>query len=93
MQPILTFFTLTRRLYFLTGLFAIGLATVGGLALQAQWQAMRTERVAELGSLTEVAVEMVERIRQAASDAHMTEADAKARALAALGPLRYSQSG
>ncbi|WP_428487228.1 methyl-accepting chemotaxis protein [Rhodopila sp.] len=93
MQRILTLFTLTRRLYVLIGLFAIGLATVGGLALRAQWQGMRAERLAELGSLTEIAVDTVERIRHVASDDHMTEADAKVRALAALAALRYGESG
>lgn len=57
--------TLSARLYVLAGLFGIGLSAVGAIALQAQWQAMRTERVSELASLTELAAGMAERIRLA----------------------------
>lgn len=82
-------FTLSRRLYLLTGLFALGLATVGGLGLQAQWRAMRTERVTQLGALTELATDTIDRIRTDAAAAHTGEDEAKARALAAIGALRY----
>lgn len=89
MQRLLNVLTLTRRLYVLAGLFGIGLAAVGTVALQAQWQAMRAERVGELASMTELAAGMAERIRLHAIANHMDEGEAKTQALGAIGSLRY----
>ena len=93
MQRLRVSLTLSRRLYVLVGLFGIGLAAVGALALQAQWQAMRTERVGELASLTEAAAGLAEGFRLNAATNHMNEDEAKARALAAIGSLRYGSDG
>ncbi|HXP09848.1 MAG TPA: methyl-accepting chemotaxis protein [Acidobacteriaceae bacterium] len=85
--------TLSTRLYILAGLFGVGLAAVGAVALQAQWQAMRTERVGELASLTELAAGMAERIRLDAVANHRSDSEAQALALEAIGSLRYGGSG
>ncbi len=93
MQRLLPLLTLSRRLYLLAGLFGIGLAAVGAVALNAQWQAMRAERVSELASLTELAAGLAERIRLDAAAHNLNEEEAKSQALAAIGSLRYGVSG
>ena len=85
--------TLSRRLYLLSGLFTIGFVAVISFALQAQWQAMRSARINELASLTEVAAATIDRVRAEAAAAKLTEDEAKARALATVGAIRYGTNG
>ena len=90
MHRLLSWLTLSSRLYVLAALFGIGLTAVGAVALNAQWQAMRTELVNELASMTELATATVERIRSTAAANHTSEEEARAQALAAVSSLRYA---
>jgi methyl-accepting chemotaxis protein len=83
--------TIARRLYLLIGLCTLGLGAICAMSLIAQWEAMKQERIAELEALTQSAVNLVERIRTTAAAEHLTEDQAKIRALAAVSSLSYSQ--
>ena len=81
--------SIAARLYLLVAAFGIGLATLGTVGLRSQWRIMQADRVQALTALTEVARGLVERQRSLVAPGGLGEAEAKARALAALTAMRF----
>ncbi|MEJ1977766.1 MAG: methyl-accepting chemotaxis protein [Acetobacteraceae bacterium] len=67
----------------------VGIAAILGISLNIQWNAMYSGRVDGLKSLTEMAAGIAERYRQQSVEGHITEAEAKTRALADISAMRY----
>jgi methyl-accepting chemotaxis protein len=89
MSHILHAWSISRRLYVLTALFACGLAALGSVALTVDWEVLWNGRTAEVGALTEVAIAIIESNHARAVSGAMTEAAAKTAALAEIGAMRF----
>jgi methyl-accepting chemotaxis protein len=85
--------TFSRRLQALVGLSVLGLVAVAGGALDAQWEAMKQERIVALGYLTDEAASIAESARLAAVAGRISEDAAKAQALASIAALRFGADG
>jgi methyl-accepting chemotaxis protein len=85
--------TIARRLSLLTILFGLGLAALGGIALDSQWTAMRAQKIAELRVLDQVVISALNRERAQATAAHESEDAFKTRALALVAAIRYESDG
>ena len=82
-------FTISKRLWAFAALSFAGMLGLGGIALNSQWQTLRTERISQLTALTQVARGVIDANRKLAADGKLTEAEAKARSLAAVAAMRY----
>ena len=89
MAHILHAWSISRRLYVLTLLFACGLAVLAGVALQVDWEVLWNGRRAEVAALTETAITVIEANHARAASGAVTEAAAKAAALAQVGAMRF----
>ena len=89
MRSILGGRSIAARLYILLAVFIVGLAAIGAVGLEAQWRAMRTVRVQSLTALAEVARSVVDRQHGLALQGKLSEADAKAQAIAEVTAMRY----
>ena len=85
------FSRLSVRLYALVALFGAGLLVLTGLALATSWQAMRTQRTAQLEAMTETAVKLIEANRALADAGAISPEEAKARSLAQVSAMTYGQ--
>jgi methyl-accepting chemotaxis protein len=89
MDRILCAIPIRRRVYLLALLVALGLALVIGCALQVQWASMRSQRIAQLDALVQVATTVAERNRTLADAGQITVQEAQARTLHEIQTMRY----
>ncbi|WP_254070696.1 methyl-accepting chemotaxis protein [Acidisphaera sp. L21] len=68
-----------------------GLIALGGVALDMQWQNLRSERIGQLTALTQVARGVIDANHSLAQSGKLAEAEAKTRALAAISAMRYGK--
>ncbi len=73
-------------------LFGLGLALLGGCALQQEWAVMRDAQIVALEQLTEMAASVIDYQRTQAAADHLSEDEAKRRAVAAVAALRYDKT-
>jgi len=83
--------TLPRKFALLIALAGLSLAALGGIALNYQYEAMLAQRIERLSLITEAAANIVERYRQKAARAEMTEAAAREAALADIAAMRHGR--
>ena len=77
------------RLYMLVAIFALGCATIAGVLVWLQSERQMDTRVRQLESLVDVGFGILENHRALAESGAMPEEEAKKRALALIGTLKY----
>ena len=77
------------RLYGIVGLFTVGLLALAWLLLYLEFDALKTRRQQELKGLVETALSLVNAQYGLVKSGTITEAEAKSRAAAQIGTLRY----
>ncbi|AWN53657.1 methyl-accepting chemotaxis protein [Methylobacterium sp. 17Sr1-1] len=83
--------TLPRKFALLIALATLSLVALGGIALNYQYEAMLAQRVERMALITEAAANVVERYRQKAEKAEMSEAAAREAALADIAAMRHGR--
>ncbi|MCO7189693.1 MULTISPECIES: methyl-accepting chemotaxis protein [unclassified Pseudoalteromonas] len=85
-------FTIFGRLAMLVGVVILGLAALGVMNLQQQYQALSEQQYEKTKNLVETAHSLVTHYHQAMRQGILSEDDAKAAALDALKNLRYDEN-
>ncbi|TMP24020.1 methyl-accepting chemotaxis protein [Pseudoalteromonas rubra] len=85
-------FTIFGRLAMLVGVVVLGLAALGVMNLQQQYQALSEQQYEKTKNLVETAHSLVSHFNQAQRQGILSEDDAKAAALDALKNLRYDEN-
>ncbi|AZZ99188.1 methyl-accepting chemotaxis protein [Pseudoalteromonas sp. R3] len=85
-------FTIFGRLAMLVGVVVLGLAALGVMNLQQQYQALSEQQYEKTKNLVETAHSLVAHFHQAQRQGVLSEDDAKAAALNALKNLRYDEN-
>ena len=83
---------ISQRLFALMVTVGVGIAVVIGISVNLQWKTLYSGRVDDLTLMTQTASGIAERYRQLSADGRMTEADAKAQALADITAMRYGKN-
>jgi methyl-accepting chemotaxis protein len=84
-------FAISGRLYSLVGLLAIGCAALTALLVWMQGERLMNARRAQLESLVEVALGVLDAHHKQAQSGAISEEEAKKRAYAAISGMRYGQ--
>src|SRR5579863_7748458 len=77
------------RLYGIVFIFTVGLIALAWLLLSLEFDALKTRRQQELKGLIETAVSLINDQYAQAKSGAISDADAKSRAAAEIGKLRY----
>ncbi|TMP33371.1 methyl-accepting chemotaxis protein [Pseudoalteromonas rubra] len=85
-------FTIFGRLAMLVGVVVLGLAALGVMNLQQQYQALSEQQYEKTKNLVETAHSLVTHFHQAQRQGALSEDEAKAAALDALKNLRYDEN-
>lgn len=86
-------YSISRKLYTLVTMAGVSLMVLGSIILYYQYQSMLGQRINRLSLMTEAATGIVDRYQSLAAKSEMSEAAARAAALADISAMRFGTDG